>query len=213
MIGGTITRNACGRMIFDNTWRGRSPRLNAASRWPLCTDRMAARTYLGDEGGAMVRGPHTVPPAPYHLDAAGDIEARAMRGLRCDRCPRRTAASPAASAGAISAHWKAAPLHAPPERYGKQQSQSNGHKVAARSSATKLGNPGRGHSATLPPGSRMLCRGPGRVCSTATYQKISAQALAYAYQLDEPEREAAYQPLVDSRMIPTASRAAWLRRY
>ena len=44
VIGGTITRSACGRTIFDSTWRGRSPRLSAASRWPLCTDRIAART-------------------------------------------------------------------------------------------------------------------------------------------------------------------------
>ena len=44
VIGGIMTRSACGRMILDSTWRGLSPRLSAASRCPLCTERIAART-------------------------------------------------------------------------------------------------------------------------------------------------------------------------
>ena len=44
VIGGTITRSACGSTMRFSTAPGRSPNACAASHWPCGTARMPART-------------------------------------------------------------------------------------------------------------------------------------------------------------------------
>ncbi len=44
VIGGTITRSACGSSTSRITWPRLSPSAMAASLWPLCSARMPERT-------------------------------------------------------------------------------------------------------------------------------------------------------------------------
>ena len=76
------------------------------------------------------------------------------------------------------------------------RTSASGHNVAARSSATKLGKYRPRTFSNAPPGSRMLCRGPGSVCKHRHVPEDDLHKLRrVAHQLDEAERDVAHQPV------------------
>ena len=85
------------------------------------------------------------------------------------------------------------------------RTRESGHSSSARSLATKLGKYRPRTFSSAPPGRTMLCRGPGRVCNTDTYQKtICTSCGVLRTSSMKPSARLRTSQLAESRMMPTS---------